>query len=255
MYISKHSIIVSILFSLFGGHCFAQSPSNSVPSSQPARSPLKAITSTQYTTHTELFAEFRPLLLNTPARFTAHLTQIAESFKPYNDAEVALTLTIDGKIVWQQTQKQPVAPGTYRFPIKAEVDGKGTVTITLKMPTYSEQFVIENVIVYADEAIALASQAKQPVNERMDEIAYHKEKSWLENFATASVNVVKKSIMIPQTAILTENEIAYVFVQNDPEHFKKQIVKTGKRVKDIIEITSGLKPNDRIVTLGADRIK
>lgn len=221
----------------------------------PARSPLRAIASTQYTAHTELFAEFRPLLLNIPARFTAHLTQIGESFKPYTDAEVTLTLTIDGKIAWQQTQTKPVAAGIYRFPVKAEITGTGTVTIALKMPTYSEQFIVENVTVYADEATALASQSKQPTDERINEITYVKEKSWLETFATAPVSKVKKTIIVPQTAILTENAISYVFVQNDPEHFRKQVVSLGKSKNGQISITNGLKLGDRIVTLGADKIK
>lgn len=221
----------------------------------PARSPLRAITNTQYTEHTELFAEFRPLLLSVPARFTAHLTQIGESFKAYTDAEVTLTLTIDGKEAWKQTLTKPVANGIYRFPIKSETTGTGKVTIDLKMPTYSEQFIVENVTVYADEASALAIQNKLPVEERINEIAYTKEKSWLENFATAPVAKVKKNIIVPQSAILTENEKAYIYVQRDPEHFRKQEIKIGKSVNGTTKITSGLVLGDRIVILGADKIK
>ncbi|WP_138994297.1 hypothetical protein [Larkinella sp. C7] len=252
----QNRIAMALLLGLVGS-AWAQTPLTSAQSgpTTPTRSPFRTITSTQYTEHSELFAEFRPLLLNVPARFTAHLTQVGESFKPYTDAVVTFTLMIDGKTAWQQTQQHPVAPGTYRFPVKSEIAGKGTVTITLKMPTYSEQFVIDTITVYADEAAALASQANYPANEPKDKVRYPKEKSWVETFATATVTQVKKAEFVPQTAIQTDNGVLFVYVQEDPEHFRKQVVQPGKRTGKGIKITSGLQSGDRIVTVGADKIK
>lgn len=245
----KKTLFVAFLFCVIGIKSIAQTATAIV------RSPLKAIANTQYTAHSELFAEFRPLLQNVPARFTAHLTQIGESFKPYTDAEVKLSLTIDGKQAWQQTQTKPVAEGIYRFPVKSEIAGTGTVTISLKMPTYSEQFIIENVTVYADEATALSKQSKVSEEESVGEITYYKEKSWLETFATAPVGKVKKNIVVPQSAIQTEKGATYVFVQSDPEHFRKQPVKLGKSLSGNTIIISGLKLGDRVITLGADKVK
>lgn len=256
----------SILITLFSALVLPVVAQNATaPTSQtlpgqtaPARSPLRAIGNTQYTPHTELFAEYRPLLVNAPGRFTAHLTQVGELFKPYTDAEVTLTLTIDGKTAYQETVKKPAAPGTYRFPVKSEATGTGTVTIALTMPTYSETFTIDNVTVYADEPAALVAQGKTPGEAVTGEITYAKEKSWFEPFATAPVGpAIKKAkgaLMVPQTAVLTDQGVAYVLVQRDPEHFRKQTVQTGKRVGNTVEITGGLQPGERIVTIGANKI-
>lgn len=88
----KKIFFISWLFCAIGIKFIAQISTASAPT----RSSFKALTNTQYTAHSELFAEFRPLIQNVPARFTAHLTQIGESFKPYTDAEVTLSLMIDG---------------------------------------------------------------------------------------------------------------------------------------------------------------
>lgn len=253
----KQKLIIFVLFFLSAGSVFAQTTVTSNPAglTAPARSPLRAVTSTQYTGYTELFAEWRSLLVNTPARFTAHLTQVGDLFKAYTDAEVTVTLIMDGKTSWQQTVKQPAAPGTYRFPIKAETAGTGKVIIDLKMPAYTEQFVVDNVTVYVDEAAALAVQAKLPAPETEGTIPYSKEKSWIEAFATSTVISVKNIILVPNTAVLTEGTTSYVIFQNDPEHFRKQVVEAGKPAGNYVEIKSGLKTGDRIVTLGAEKIK
>lgn len=227
-------------------------PSNQTAS---ARSPFRAIGNTQYTPHTELFAEYRPLLVNTSGRFTAHLTQVGETFTPYTEAEVTLTLTIGGKTAFQETLKKPVAPGTYRFPVKSATTGMGIITIALTMPTYSETFTIDNVTVYADEPAALAAQVKTPSEATTGEITYAKEKSWFETFGTDTISKMKKTITVPQTAVLTENGQSYVMVQRDPEHFRKQMVQMGKQTGTTIDVTNGLKSGDRIVTVGADKIK
>lgn len=247
----KHFLSISAMFLFFCGSAFCQTPG----ATGQRRSPFSAISSTQYSEHTELFAEFRPLLLNTPARFTAHLTQLGEVFKPYTDAEVTLTLAIDGKTAWEQTLKQPVAPGIYRFPVKSELTGTGNVTIALKMPTYSEKFYIDKVTVYADTASALAAQRKPANEDAVSVITYIKEKSWLETFATAAVVAVKGDIMVPQNAIITDNGVSYLFVQVDPEHFRKQRVEPGKSSGDKVIIRSGVSSGDRIVTRGVDKVK
>lgn len=235
---------------------FAQGQTVSAPMSQtaPTRSPLRAIAYTEYTAHSELFAEYRPLIVGQPGRFTAHLTKLGETFKPYTEAEVSLQLTSDGQPVYQETLTQPAGPGIYRFPVKSQKTGTGQATITLKMPSYTEQFVIKNVTVYPDEAAALASQPKA-ASSKTDEIAFIKEKSWLENFATAPVLKEGKTIVVPQTAVLADQGHSFVYVQLDPEHFRKQIVQTGRQQGTTIEIKSGLQAGMRIITLGADKLK
>jgi hypothetical protein len=250
---NKRLIALSLLAAT---NAFAQTSTTPMSQTAPARSPFRVIDHTQYTTHSELFAEFRPLLLNVPGRFTAHLTNTNGPFKPYTDAEVTLTLTLDGKTAYQETLTKPAAPGIYRFPVKSATTGTGRITLALKTPTYSETFAVENVAVYADEAAALAAgmgRTNDPAEPGV--MTYYKEKSWLETFATTPVTVAKKNVMVPQTAILTEGDTNYVYVQRDPEHFKKQSVTLGKPKGDRVEIKTGLQPSDRVVTVGLETIK
>ena len=52
-----------------------------------------------------------------------------------------------------------------------KITGTGTVTVSLKMPTYSEQFIIEKVTVNAHEANALSKQGKIS-EESVGEVTY-----------------------------------------------------------------------------------
>ena len=250
----KRYFILATLFCCFIAPATAQTQATPATPATPSRPAFRPYSKTFYTAHTELFAEYRPLILNTPARFTAHLTNVGDVFTACTDAEVTLTLFIDGKEVWKQTLEHSVSQGVYRFPIKAETAGTGRVTIQLKKPAYSEKFTLDSVVVFADSSAAAGAQSRIPLNENPDEISYAKEKSWTETFATALVETSHKHIIVKQTAILMENGTSYVLVQDDPEHFRKQQVETGERIDKSVVIEMGLHSGERIVVLGADKI-
>ena len=52
---------------------------------------LRAVSRTVYTPATELFAEFRPLIVGEQTRLTAHLTRVGERFRPYMEGAIKLT--------------------------------------------------------------------------------------------------------------------------------------------------------------------
>lgn len=72
-------------------------------------------------------------------------------------------------------------------------------------------------------------------------------------YATIAVNsdVSDKAIVIPLTAIFTENDIDYVFVVKDSQHFHKQRVELGLRLKNSAVVLSGLQPDEQLVTEGS----
>ncbi|QWF70842.1 efflux RND transporter periplasmic adaptor subunit [Methylomonas paludis] len=60
-----------------------------------------------------------------------------------------------------------------------------------------------------------------------------------------------QAILIPLTAIFTEDDADYVFVEIAENHYKQRAVEIGLRLKDKAVISSGLQPNERLVTEGA----
>ena len=83
---TRRVILTVALGCAFADPVRAQAPG---PSPQPS-----AVTHTAYSKNTELFAEWRPLIVGQATRLTAHLTRIYERFKAYVDVEMTLTLAI-----------------------------------------------------------------------------------------------------------------------------------------------------------------
>ena len=84
----RRDAIVALVITVISGAAAAQAPS-SAP--QPT-----AVTHTAYSRNTELFAEWRPLIIGEATRLTAHLTRTGDRFKPYAEGNVTLTLTVEG---------------------------------------------------------------------------------------------------------------------------------------------------------------
>ena len=64
-----------------------------------------------------------------------------------------------------------------------------------------------------------------------------------------------KALTVPNSALLEEQGIYYVFVQVNPELFEKREIKTGGTDGLNTEIISGLHADERIVTQGAMQVK
>ena len=62
------------------------------------------------------------------------------------------------------------------------------------------------------------------------------------------------AIAVPPDAIVQDQGVAHVYVLRTPEVFELRAVKTGGSRRGNVEITSGLKPEERIVIRGADKI-
>ncbi|MCG7859016.1 hypothetical protein MD537_18715, partial [Flavihumibacter sediminis] len=64
--------------------------------SHPEEGPA-AISYTQYSKQSELFVEFKPLIVGKTSSFATHLTVLGEVFKPLTRGKVTLSLIINGK--------------------------------------------------------------------------------------------------------------------------------------------------------------
>src|SRR4030042_1248094 len=78
-------------------------------------------------------------------------------------------------------------------------------------------------------------------------------------FATVSIDTraaeVEKALTVPESAVLIEGSTRYVFVQAGPDRFKKRDITVGRTLGKKMEVVSGLKEGDPVVTKGAFTLK
>jgi membrane fusion protein, heavy metal efflux system len=60
-----------------------------------------------------------------------------------------------------------------------------------------------------------------------------------------------KGILVPAAAVIREGTAAYVYVGDGNGRYKRRSVSLGRALGDSLELTSGVKPGDAIVTQGA----
>ena len=92
-----------------------------------------------------------------------------------------------------------------------------------------------------------------PVSFQIDNKAGFIQGSLVEVYLKAVTN--PQAITVPNTALLEEQGLFFVFVQETPELFEKRQVTTGATDGIQTEITAGLQPGERIVSRGAIHLK
>src|SRR5215204_2156808 len=75
---------------------------------------IKALAYTLYSDRTEIFVEFKPLIVGVNTKFAAHFTILGEYFKPLTEGTVTVSLIVNGKGI-KQTADTPSVAGIYRL--------------------------------------------------------------------------------------------------------------------------------------------
>jgi membrane fusion protein, heavy metal efflux system len=139
---------------------------------------------TLYSEKTELFVEFKPLVVGTESRFAAHFTALGESFKAVGEGTITLTLTgPNGK--QSITATKPEIPGIFRLRMTPKKAGTYTLIFDINTPQYKDRIVIENVKVYPNEQAAKADHKDTETSG--GDITYLKEQAWKTDFANMPV--------------------------------------------------------------------
>jgi len=144
---------------------------------------LEALAFTRYTEKTELFVEFKPLVVGTENRFAAHFTALGETFTAFTEGNITLTVDVNGKQV-SVTATEPQVPGIFRLRLTPNMAGMAKLIFNIKTKNFTDQIIIDSVKVYADEKTALA---EQPEESASSDITYQKEQAWKVEFANAPV--------------------------------------------------------------------
>ena len=144
---------------------------------------LEPLAYTVYSDKTELFVEFKPLVVGSKSNFAAHFTILGEQFLPLTKGKVTVSLIV-GESGIRHSADTTSSPGIYRLALVPKMAGKGKLVFDIVTESYTDQIVIDNITVYTDEHSALENQTETAV---ADEIVYLKEQAWKVEFANVSV--------------------------------------------------------------------
>jgi membrane fusion protein, heavy metal efflux system len=134
---------------------------------------------TLYSDKTELFVEFKPLVVGQSSRFAAHFTKLGETFTALEEGTITLSLIVKDKGI-RQISEAPSAPGIFRLALKPTIPGTGKLVFDIKTKDYTDRITIDSVTVFSDEETA----AEAPVEEAAEGgITFLKEQAWKIEFA------------------------------------------------------------------------
>lgn len=166
-----------------GGHVH-DAHGNHITPSEPS---LEALAYTIYTDKTELFVEFKPLVVGQESRFAAHFTALGDLFKAIGEGSVTLSLKNGESVAQSITAGQPEVPGIFRLRMTPEKTGVYSLIFDIKTPAYTDQITIPDVTVFPDEKTAIEKQ--EPAEGGSSDISYLKEQAWKVEFANAPARV------------------------------------------------------------------
>ncbi len=138
---------------------------------------------TVWTDKTELFVEFKPLVVGELISFAAHFSEM-ENFKAITEGKVTVSL-IKGKSGIRNTVDAPTSPGIFRPSLEPNEVGIYDLIFEIETPTIGDKIVLENIEVYATKEEA---QKENPgEEENPNEISFLKEQAWKMEFANYPV--------------------------------------------------------------------
>ena len=153
---------------------------------------------TNWTSKTELYMEYPPLVGGHSARFAVHLTRL-EDFKALDAGIPSIEFVPEaGASATVLRGSPPSRPGAFRVEGAPPAAGRYRWALVVYAPGLTDRHDLGSVTVFADENGAVADAEKRPADDP-SAIAYRKEQQWANPFATAPVveSEVRTSIRVP----------------------------------------------------------
>jgi membrane fusion protein, heavy metal efflux system len=153
---------------------------------------------TNWTSKTELYMEYPPLVSGHSARFAVHLTRL-EDFKALNAGTPSIAFAPEaGGSTTVLRGSPPSRPGAFRVEGAPPAAGRYRWALVVEAPGFTDRHDLGVITVFADEKTAFADAEKGPADDP-SAIAYLKEQQWTNPFATAPVveSEVRRSIKVP----------------------------------------------------------
>jgi cobalt-zinc-cadmium efflux system membrane fusion protein len=166
---------------------------------------------TNWTTRTELFMEYPPLVAGQTSRFAVHLTRL-DTFKPVAKGRVEIRL-IAGKAPEVFLTDAPSRPGIFGVDVKPSAAREYRLSVLLKSDALNDVHELGEITVSATKSAAVHEQG--PAKE--ETIAFLKEQQWTLDFGTAIVEdrQLKSSLRVPAEVIPRSGGEAEVTVPFD----------------------------------------
>ena len=209
------------------------------PATQEAN--LDPLSVTQWTSSTELFAEYPALVVGQTSRFAIHLTALS-NFKAVTAGQVEVRLEGGGSAPETFRVDAPSRPGIFGVDVKPSRAGARELVISLTSPVLSDSHRVPDVTVHPDQQTATkAVEAASPEGEG---IRFLKEQQWSLDFATslAEERAIRESIRVPAQIVARPGGAAQVVAPVDGQLVQVAPVTLGASVMQGQELARLLPP-------------
>ena len=222
-----------LLIATFG--CQNQDP----VASQAAEAEPHPESMTNWTSKTELFVEYPPLIAGKTSRFAIHLTRL-DNFKPLVQGRVDVRLTPAGGKPESFTTDAPSRPGIFGVDVTPSASREYRLSIHLDGEGINDLHDLGEVASSARTAEAFHEHGPETV----ETIAFLKEQQWTLDFATAIVEdqQLRSSLRVPAEVIPRSGGEAEVTVPFDGRLVAENLPVLGAQVKQGQTIASILPP-------------
>jgi membrane fusion protein, heavy metal efflux system len=194
---------------------------------------------TNWTTKTELFAEYPPLIAGRTSRFAVHFTRL-DTFKPVAKGKVEIRLTsADGKVE-SFSADGPARPGIFGVDVKPAAAGEFRLSVHLTSDGLSDVHELGEIESSATKAEAVHEHGA----ETEEKIAFLKEQQWTLDFGTAIIEdrQLRSSIRVPAEVLPRSGGEAEVTVPFDGRLVAENLPVIGARVAQGQVLASLLPP-------------
>lgn len=150
----------------------------------PKEAELEGVVVTLWTERTELFMEYRPLIVGKESSFAAHVTEMP-SFKAVTAGAMKIEVHMKGGPTQTVDAAAPTNPGIFRPVLVPTTAGECTMTLIVTSPQLNDRMDVPGCRVFPDEAAARAAVTEEAPGP--EPISFLKEQQWVTDFATTPV--------------------------------------------------------------------
>ncbi|MCF7958821.1 MAG: efflux RND transporter periplasmic adaptor subunit [Phycisphaerae bacterium] len=196
----------------------------------------------------EVFLEHPYLVAGNGAEFVTHVSYM-RSGMPRTEGPVTFVIQKGQEKPIEHIEKAPARDGIYIPTLTFPNSGRWKLSLAVPGGEGEHRIDLEDVLVYANQQEA----DDAPDQEELEGISFLKEEQWKWRTLTGFVIQAAHggSLMIPHSGIVYDRDSAFVYAQVSGEMVQRREITTGQSQNGMVEVISGLKEGERIITRSA----